>query len=52
VWGNPNNKRLAFTDAGIKLIEETNTLRDILKRNSSGLGSAFVGMTRKEWKRR
>jgi len=52
VWGNPNNKRLAFTNAGIKLIEETNTLRDILKRNSSGLGSAFVGMTRKEWKRR
>ena len=52
VWGNPHNKRLAFTDAGIKLIEETNTLRDILKRNSSGLGNGFVGMTRKAWKRR
>ncbi|WP_026090685.1 peroxidase family protein [Sandarakinorhabdus sp. AAP62] len=51
VWGNPHNKKLAFTEAGIKLIESTQTLRDILARNSTGLGKRFVGMTRKEWKR-
>ncbi len=51
VWGDAANKRLAFTDMGIKLIEDTKCLRDILDRNSKGLGSGFVGMTRKEWKR-
>ncbi len=51
IWGNPNNKRLAFTDEGIKAIEASPRLRDVLKRNSSGLGSGFVGMTRKGWKR-
>lgn len=51
VWGNPHNKRLAFTEAGIKLIDETKTLRDVLARNSKGLGKGFVGMTRREWKR-
>jgi prostaglandin-endoperoxide synthase 2 len=51
VWGNPNNRKLAFTDDGIKLIEQTKTLRDVLARNAGGLGKAFVGMTRKEWKR-
>jgi prostaglandin-endoperoxide synthase 2 len=51
VWGNPHNKRLAFTDAGIAVIEGTKSLRDILARNSSGLGQHFVGMTRKEWQR-
>ena len=51
VWGNPANKRLAFTDEGIKVIEQTNRLRDIVDRNAKGLGNAFVGMTRKEWKR-
>jgi prostaglandin-endoperoxide synthase 2 len=53
VWGNPNNKKLAFTDAGIKAIEATATLRDVLARNATGLAkNAFVGMTRPEWKRR
>ncbi len=52
VWGNPNNKRLAFTEAGISLIEKTRNLRDVLDRNVSGLGNAFVGMTRKEWRRK
>jgi prostaglandin-endoperoxide synthase 2 len=51
VWGNPNNKRLAFTDDGIAVIERTRTLRDVLARNSTGLGTGFVGMTRKEWRR-
>jgi prostaglandin-endoperoxide synthase 2 len=51
VWGNPHNKKLAFTEAGIKLIDETKTLRDVLARNSKGLGKGFVGMTRREWKR-
>jgi prostaglandin-endoperoxide synthase 2 len=53
VWGNPANKRLAFTDAGIKAIDETKTLRDVLARNVANLPkNAFVGMTRAEWKRR
>jgi prostaglandin-endoperoxide synthase 2 len=52
VWGNPNNKRLAFTDAGIAVIDQTKRLRDILVRNSTGLGDGFVGMTRREWKRK
>ena len=51
VWGNPNNRRLAFTDAGLAVIEKTRTLRDVLLRNAAGLGSRFVGMTRREWKR-
>jgi prostaglandin-endoperoxide synthase 2 len=51
VWGNPHNKRLAFTDEGIKAIEASPRLRDVLKRNSTGLGSGFVGMTRKAWRR-
>jgi prostaglandin-endoperoxide synthase 2 len=51
VWGNPNNRRLAFTDAGLAVIDNTKTLRDVLVRNAAGLGAGFVGMTRKEWKR-
>ena len=51
VWGNPANKRLAFTEDGIKVIEQTKRLRDIVDRNAKGLGKAFVGMTRPEWKR-
>ena len=51
MWGNPANKRLAFTEEGIAVIEQTNRLRDIVDRNAKGLGNAFVGMTRKEWKR-
>lgn len=51
VWGNPNNRKLAFTDTGLEVIEKTGRLRDILMRNSNGLGDGFVGMTRKEWKR-
>lgn len=52
VWGNPNNRRLAFTDAGLEVIEGTTRLRDILARNASGLGDGFVGMTRREWRRK
>lgn len=51
VWGNPNNRRLAFTDEGLAVIEATATLRDVLGRNSTGLGKGFVGMTRREWRR-
>jgi prostaglandin-endoperoxide synthase 2 len=51
VWGNPNNRRLAFTDEGLAAIEATGTLRDVLGRNSTGLGRGFVGMTRREWRR-
>ena len=51
VWGNTANKRLAFTDAGIAAIDATKTLRDVLVRNSTGLGNPFVGMTRRDFKR-
>ena len=51
VWGNPNNRKLAFTDLGIDVFTKTRTLRDIVARNSTGLGNRFVGMTRKAWKR-
>jgi prostaglandin-endoperoxide synthase 2 len=51
VWGNPGNKRLAFTTEGIAVIDATQSLRDVLTRNSKGLGQAFVGMTRREWVR-
>lgn len=51
VWGNAANRKLAFTDLGIEVFNKTKTLRDILARNSTGLGTGFVGMTRKAWKR-
>ena len=51
VWGNAANRRLAFTQTGIDLFESTQTLRDIVKRNSTGLGSRFIGMTRPQWQR-
>lgn len=51
VWGDAANKRLAFTDMGIKVIEQTDSLRHVLERNSTGMGTGFVGMTRKEWRR-
>ena len=51
VWGNPANQRLAFTEAGLAVIDSTNRLRDIVDRNAKGLGKGFVGMTRPEWKR-
>jgi prostaglandin-endoperoxide synthase 2 len=33
------------------VIDATQSLRDVLTRNSKGLGQAFVGMTRREWVR-
>ncbi|WP_310496622.1 peroxidase family protein [Sandarakinorhabdus sp.] len=51
VWGNDKNRALAFTAEGLAEIDKTKTLRDILARNSTGLGKRFVGMTRKEWQR-
>jgi prostaglandin-endoperoxide synthase 2 len=51
VWGNKQNRRLAFTDLGLAAIEQTRTLADILARNSQGLAGRFVGMTRKDFKR-
>ncbi|WBH17375.1 peroxidase family protein [Sphingomonas radiodurans] len=51
VWGNPNNRKLAFTDMGLEVIDKTKRLRDILVRNTNGLGDRFVGMTRREWRR-
>jgi prostaglandin-endoperoxide synthase 2 len=51
VWGNPNNRRLAFTDEGLAVIEATASLRNVLARNSINLGEGFVGMTRRQWQR-
>jgi prostaglandin-endoperoxide synthase 2 len=51
VWGNAENRLAAFTREGLEAIESTATLRDILARCSTGLGSRFVGMTRADWKR-
>lgn len=52
VWGNPNNRKLAFTEAGLAAIDATKTLADILDRNAGGRGGRFVGMTRPQWRRR
>ncbi|QJB69033.1 peroxidase family protein [Parasphingorhabdus halotolerans] len=51
VYGNEENRLLAFTKEGLEAINDTDTLRDILERNSTGLGDRFVGMTRRDWKR-
>lgn len=51
IWGNADNKKLAFTAIGLEAIEGTKKLRDILVRNSDNLGDRFVGMTRREWRR-
>jgi prostaglandin-endoperoxide synthase 2 len=51
VWGNPANRRLAFTDIGLAAIEASPTLRHVLARNSNGLGERFVGMTRPDFER-
>ena len=51
IWGDEANRRLTFTDDGLAAIAATNTLRDILLRNSRNLGDRFVGMTRRDWER-
>ncbi len=51
VWGNKDNQKLAFTDIGLAAIDQTRTLREILVRNSQGVGDRFVGMTRRDFKR-
>ncbi|QUL36617.1 peroxidase family protein [Erythrobacter sp. JK5] len=51
VWGDPEVQRDTFTPEGIEAIADTRTLRDILDRNSAGVGERFVGMTREGWQR-
>jgi prostaglandin-endoperoxide synthase 2 len=51
VWGNKDNRRATFTDAGLAEIEKTTRIRDIVARNTTNLGDRFVGMTRADWKR-
>ncbi len=51
VWGDPKVQRATFTYEGLQEIGATRTMRDILARNSTGLGDRFVGMTRQGWKR-
>jgi prostaglandin-endoperoxide synthase 2 len=52
VYGDKENRLLAFTKEGLAEIAATQKLRDILLRNSKGLGEQFVGMTRRDWERR
>jgi len=51
IYGDDATSRMAFTPEGLTIIAETNSLRDILARNSTDLGDAFVGMTRQDWVR-
>jgi prostaglandin-endoperoxide synthase 2 len=51
VWGDESNRRLTFTVEGLCEIERTASLRDIVLRNSTGLGDRFIGMTRQDWRR-
>ncbi len=51
VYGDPENRKLAFTPEGLVEIENTKKLRDILVRNATGTGERFVGMTRRDWRR-
>jgi prostaglandin-endoperoxide synthase 2 len=51
IYGDKTNRELAFTKKGLAEIESTRRLRDVLVRNSNGLGDRFVGMTRPDWKR-
>jgi len=51
VFGDPENRKLAFTAAGLAEIERTGCLRDVLVRNASNVGDRFVGMTRQDWQR-
>lgn len=51
VYGDAENRRLAFTPEGLVEIENTKKLRDILVRNATGTGDRFVGMTRRDWRR-
>lgn len=51
VWGDKENREAAFTREGVAEIERTSSLRDMLDRNSTGLGDRFVGMTRRDWRR-
>ena len=49
VWGNADVRLTTFTRDGLDAIDATSSLRDILARNSQGLGDRFVGMTRQGW---
>jgi len=51
IWGDDKNKESAFTAIGLEAIMATQTMRDILERNSAGLNNRFVGMTRSDWRR-
>ena len=51
IYGDKTNREMAFTKRGLAELENTRRLRDILVRNSIGLGDRFVGMTRPDWKR-
>lgn len=46
-------KEETFTKEGWKVINKTNTVRDILQRNVKGgiNGDVFIGMTHRDWKR-
>lgn len=55
VWGDVDNRKLAFTDFGIAEITATKKLKDMLVRNTPSAATTvadrFVGMTRQDWHR-
>lgn len=51
IWGDRALRTATFTRQGLDAIETTGSLRNILERNSTGLGDRFVGMTREGWQR-
>jgi prostaglandin-endoperoxide synthase 2 len=51
IWGNDTNRTAAFTREGLAAIDATESLRDVMARNGTGLGDRFVGMTKQGWKR-
>lgn len=50
VWGDSRVAAATFTHQGLAAISATSCLRDILERNSNGLGDRFVGMTQESWR--
>lgn len=51
IFGDPVNKLSAFTTEGLKAIDSTASLRDLLVRNRADPRNRFIGMTRQDWRR-
>jgi prostaglandin-endoperoxide synthase 2 len=51
IWNDQAVREITFSAEGLAEIDRTNSLRDILERQTGPLGNRFVGMTRADWKR-